>query len=136
MIFNQTAKRYSKRFAFPEGLLERGIYMQTEWPEVDQLITLAKESPAQLEAFRLREVERLIASAPESIQRRLRGLQFQIDCKRRLHTSPMGACIELSQMMFDSVSQLNNALQGIRSTQHDSAPAPAMAAVLPFTKVV
>lgn len=111
--------------------------MQTEWPEVDQLIALAKESPAKLEAFRLREVERLIASAPESIQRRLRGLQFQIDCKRRLHSSPMGACIELSQMMFDSVSQLNNALQGIRAPQGNTAPAPAaMAAVLPFTKAV
>lgn len=110
--------------------------MQTEWPEVDQLIALGKESPSKLEAFRLKEVERLIASAPESIQRRLRGLQFQIDCKRRLHSSPMGACIELSQMMFDSVSQLNNALQGIRAPEGSSASAPAVAAVLPFTRAV
>ncbi len=108
--------------------------MQSEWPAVDELIALAKESPAQLEAFRQREIERLIASAPESIQRRLRGLQFQIDCKRRLHTSPMGACIELSQMMFDSVSQLNSALQGV---SHSKQPAqPQVAAVLPFTKAV
>ena len=111
--------------------------MQSDWPAVDQLIALAKESPAQLEAFRLKEVERLIAAAPESIQRRLRGLQFQIDCKRRLHTSPMGACIELSQMMFDSVSQLNNALQGMtRSKGHSQPDQPRAAAILPFTKVV
>jgi Protein of unknown function (DUF3135) len=110
--------------------------MQSEWPAVDQLIALAKESPSQLEAFRLREVELLITSAPESIQRRLRGLQFQIDCKRRLHTSPMGACIELSQMMFDSVSQLNNALQGMRQAKGQPAQAPAAAAILPFNKAV
>jgi len=107
--------------------------MQSEWPAVDELIALAKESPAQLEAFRRSEVERLIASAPESIQRRLRGLQFQIDCKRRLHSSPMGACIELSQMMFDSVSQLNNALQGISAQRPQTRP---VASVLPFTKAV
>ncbi|MEY4588754.1 MAG: hypothetical protein RL497_830 [Pseudomonadota bacterium] len=109
--------------------------MQSDWPAVDQLLTLAKENPAQLEALRLREVERLIATAPESIQRRLRGLQFQIDCKRTLHSSPMGACIELSQMMFDAVSQLNNALQGM-STPTTQTRNIRQAAVLPFTKAV
>lgn len=111
--------------------------MQSEWPAVDQLIALAKESPSKLETFRLQEIERLIASAPESIQRRLRGLQFQIDCKRRLHSSPMGACIELSQMMFDSVSQLNNALQGMRHSKGQAEQvAVTAAAILPFNKAV
>jgi hypothetical protein len=110
--------------------------MQSDWPAVDQLIALAQKSPAQLEAFRLSEIERLIASAPQPLQRRLRGLQFQIDCKRRLHASPMGACIELSQMMFDSVSQLNNALQGITATKDEQPNSSRAAAILPFTKAV
>jgi hypothetical protein len=47
----------------------------------------------------------------------------------------MGACIELSQMMFDSVSQLNNALQGISHSKQHLQSKPA-ASVLPFTKAV
>lgn len=111
--------------------------MQSEWPTPDQLIALAKNNPAGLEAFRHRQIEQLIASAPEAMQRRLRGLQFQIDCKRRLHRSPLGACIALSKMMFDSVYQLNDALQGL---QQDDAPSVSVerqpATVTPITRAV
>jgi hypothetical protein len=109
--------------------------MQSPWPDVETLIELARKDPDALEAFRQQEIDKLIDSAPASIQRRLRGLQFQIDCKRQLHTSPMGACIELSQMMFDAVYKLNDALQGMNQTQHPTS-ARRNAAVLPFTKAV
>ncbi len=84
--------------------------MNNEFPSVDELIQLAKSDPEQLERLRKREIESIIDSAPESTQRRLRGLQFQIDCKRKLHPKGMGACMAITTMMFDSLQKLNEVL--------------------------
>ena len=80
--------------------------------DFDRLMELAKSNPKALEELRQKEVESIINNAPESMQRRLRGLQFQIDCKRRTHTSAMAACISISKMMHDSLLSLNAALHG------------------------
>lgn len=84
--------------------------MQSQWPTTEELLKLAKEDPIALEALRQREIEALIDSAPANTQRRLRGLQFQIDAKRRASKNPMAACVAISQMMFNSVYELNEAL--------------------------
>jgi hypothetical protein len=82
-------------------------------PSIDQLIELASKHPEELERVRQRHVDALIQSAPEHIQRRLRGLLFQIDCKRQLHhNSPMGSCMAITRMMMDSLQSLNEALHG------------------------
>ncbi|MDZ7924854.1 MAG: DUF3135 domain-containing protein [Marinagarivorans sp.] len=86
--------------------------MQSQWPTTDELLRLAKENPDALEALRQREIEKLINSAPEKMQRRLRGLQFQIDAKRQISKNPMASCIEISRMMFDAVHDLNRCLNG------------------------
>lgn len=78
----------------------------------EYLFEVAKRNPEELESIRQREVEQLIARAPEHLKARLRGLQFQIDCKRRLHRTPLGACIEISKLMLESVHSLNKALHG------------------------
>lgn len=84
--------------------------MNRRHSRIDHLFELAKNDPEELERFRQREIEALIASAPAHLQRRLRGLQFQVDCKRRLHPTPMGACVAISQMMLLSMEKLHNAL--------------------------
>ena len=86
--------------------------MLKDWPSFDQLKEIAERSPEELEQFRLNEVNALIASAPEEMQQRLKGLQFQIDCKRRLHKTPLASCISISQMMQESVGRLNAVLNG------------------------
>ena len=86
--------------------------MQSQWPTTDELLKLAQENPEALESLRQREIESLISSAPEGMQRRLRGLQFQIDAKRSLSKTPMAACVAVSQMMFNSVYELNDILNG------------------------
>ena len=86
--------------------------MQSQWPTTDELLKLAQENPEELEALRQREIESLIDSAPASMQRRLRGLQFQIDAKRSTSKTPMAACVAISKMMFDSVYELNDVLNG------------------------
>lgn len=91
-------------------------------PSVNELIELAKTDPDKLEQLRLQEIETIIASAPQHLQRRLRGLQFQIDCQRRLHRTRLGACIAISRMMLDSVQQLQQAVNGkhISTVKHSS----------------
>ncbi len=93
--------------------------MKTPWPTPEQLIELAKEAPDALEALRVREIESVINSAPHHLQPRLRGLQFQIDAKRRLSKTPMASCLEVFHMMYDSFHDLNDALN---DTAENSRP--------------
>lgn len=99
-------------------------------PSIEQLIELARSNPEQLENIRRREVDALIASAPEHMRRRLRGLQFQIDCKREAHRdSAMAACLAVSGMMLDSLHRLNSTLQGECSDDPVQTQQPV---VIPF----
>lgn len=101
-------------------------------PHIDQLIHLAKTDPEGLERLRLRHIELLISSAPEPMQRRLRGLQFQIDCQRRLHKHPMGACLSISKMMMDSLQRLNSVLHKDIVQGHPEPRSTAPASILAF----
>ena len=100
--------------------------MSKDWPSFDELKALAEQSPEALEAFRTAQVEALIAEAPEPTQRRLRGLQFQIDCQMRRHKTPLGSCIAISQMMHESLLKLNSVLNGQppAHTQHSNNIVP------------
>lgn len=91
---------------------------------------LAKLSPSELEELRRREVDNIIEQAPERVRRRLRGLQFEIDARRRLHKSALGSCISISQMMQESLERLNAALQG-NAEQEPTREAD----VIPFPRV-
>lgn len=104
--------------------------MSRKLPHIDQLIKLAQSNPTKLEEIRLREIEALISSAPEDMQRRLRGLQFQIDCRRQLHKTSLGSCISISQMMHESVGKLNSALHGLAATEE--APRGQTAEIIEF----
>lgn len=79
-------------------------------PDFDTLATLAEQDPEGFEELRQQHIEALIASAPATTRQRLRGLQFQIDAQRRLHSNPLAACIKISQMMHDSFHQLRQLL--------------------------
>lgn len=115
----------------PSGIYSEQI-MSYELPSIDTLIELATNQPEELERIRRAQIERLINSAPAHLQRRLRGLQFQIDAKRSLHNNPMGACVMLSKMMFDSLSQLNSVLHNIKSGDVEPPKAAKQAAILRF----
>lgn len=79
-------------------------------PSFDTLMTMAQTNPEGFERLRQREVDTLIASAPEQIQQRLHGLQFQIDAQREIQKTPMAACIKISNMMHESFAQLRELL--------------------------
>lgn len=86
--------------------------MNIEWPNFEELQHLAETSPDKLESLRQKHVQAIIDRAPEVYRRRLRGLQFQIDCQRKLHTTPLGSCIAISKMMHESLQRLNAVFHG------------------------
>ena len=75
---------------------------------------LAEHDPNAFERRRREAVERVIQRAPEPKRQRLRALQWRIEQLRRRST-PLGACVQLTRMMWDSVTGergLMEALQG------------------------
>jgi hypothetical protein len=84
--------------------------MKQEMPNFDTLLHLAQHDPQQLEDLRDQLARKTINSAPEPLRKRLRGLQFQIDAKRRLAKTPLSACIHISNMMHQSLEELSEVL--------------------------
>jgi len=86
----------------------------TNLPTFDELVTLAKENPEALETLRQQHVDTLICNAPEAFQKRLKGMQFQIDAYRKIHKdSPLGSCMKISQMMHESFTELRGLLNEV-----------------------
>lgn len=80
-------------------------------PSFDEMRAM---DPKDLEELRLKKIKEIIDSAPITMQRKLHGLQWQIDTARDLAKTPMGACISLSRMMHDSLLQLKDVLNAIK----------------------
>ena len=82
-----------------------------DFPSFEELLELAKNNPESLERLRQRLIDQTIRQAPLNDQRRLRGLQFQIDAQRQIAPNPMAACLKISKMMHESLSDLCSFLQ-------------------------
>ncbi len=96
----------------------------------------AELAAADMEAFeRAREaaVQRIIEQSPPAMRQRLRGLQWRIDQVRRQSTSPVGACVRLSQMMWETLLGPDGLVDHIErlDSPGEDAGRP-VAAVLPF----
>ena len=87
------------------------IHQLTILPDPEALAQLARENPQAFEALRSELIEDCISSAPELFQTRLRGIQFRVDCVRRLAHSPLGALIKIQSMMWESFLQMDQELQ-------------------------
>ncbi|MFM5243794.1 DUF3135 domain-containing protein [Aeromonas media] len=74
-----------------------------ELPDFDTLKHWALAEPERLDALLHQQIEALIAQVGPDRQRRLRGLQFRIDCQRRLARNNLDSCIRIANMMHDSV---------------------------------
>jgi hypothetical protein len=64
---------------------------------------LAKTDPEAFETKRKQMIDDFIASAPESLRKRLVGFQWRIDMERERCDNPLQACIRISNMMWDMV---------------------------------
>lgn len=101
----------------------------------EEWAALAREDGEAFERRRQQLIEGMLAAAPERMQRRLRGLQFQIDLERERAGTPLGAAVRLNSMMWSSFADLRDALSGVSESvpQELRDPKPG-AQLIPFPK--
>lgn len=90
--------------------LEKRRVTLIELPDFDELVNLYKTDPDAFERLRKDLCDQLIESAPERMRQRLRGIQFKVDMTRLKARTPLSACLSLSQMMQDSLMELQSVL--------------------------
>ena len=82
-------------------------------PDFDELLTLAQGDPELFEVKRREYIEHFFTRVPTEKQRRLRGLQWQIDQTRNLARTPMASCMNIMNMMWDSLNHLRDQQQAL-----------------------
>ena len=101
-------------------------------PTFDELKGLAQRDPEAFEQLRAELIDDCIRRSLKSYQHRLRGLQFEIDARRRIAPSPMKALLEIQAMMYDSFLNLQHTAWAMDSSQE--AVALTNAQVIPFRR--
>lgn len=76
--------------------------------DFDQWSELARRNPQEFDRRRLAAIEESMKDSCR--QRSLRGLQWRIDSERQLAHTPLKACVKISAMMWDSLLELEHAL--------------------------
>lgn len=107
--------------------------------DFDKWMRMAEEEPKRFEVLRQQMIEQQISASSASNQSRLRGLQFQIDAKRRTSGSAMGACVEISSMMFDHLyNDLVTAINALLNGDPDALKTSPVknTKVIPFHKKI
>ncbi len=95
--------------------------------DFDHWANTARTNPHLFEEMRRQAIEEVIAQAPKEQQQRLRCLQWRIDQERRQAKSPLGACIRISRMMWESVSGSNGLLEQLHRLSNHRTPISANA---------
>lgn len=78
--------------------------------DFEEWAQLAKQDQAAFERKRAATIKQAIEDSANSERERrmLNGLQFRVDMVRRKHKHALGACIEISDMLFEHFYQLAN----------------------------
>lgn len=101
--------------------------------DFEQWAQLAQHDPHTFEQLRHRLLEAYIARASSSHQDRLRRLQWRIDRLREQASNPMSACVQISNLMWDTFDQLGNAYKNPGICRPEKSPkANKSATLLPF----
>lgn len=107
---------------------------QGELPSYDILAQLARDDPEAYEALRREVVEGFINSAPERLKPRLNGIQFQVDCMRRLsRTSTLGATVKVYRLMWKSFQHLNEVWQDFIQIENEGSKKPGTASAAKYS---
>ena len=77
----------------------------------DEWAELARSDPQAFESRRTNVLEAAICHALPARQRRLRGLQWQLDQIRHTSATPLAACIRMNRMLWDQVTCENGLLE-------------------------
>lgn len=68
-------------------------------PTFDTLLALLDQDPVAFERLREKLIEEEIRDTPPETQRRLRGLQFQIEGIRQTSKNPLDCCVKIQRAM-------------------------------------
>lgn len=90
--------------------------------DFDVWAELARNDAEAFEQRRLEVIEDYIASAPESMQPRLRRLQWRIDAERRRYKHPLKSCVMVFNMMWDSVYGERGLLRALNALNDPDQP--------------
>ena len=92
---------------------------QSYLSEFDEWASLANSDPEAFEKLRRSLIDQCIEAAPEDRRQRLRSLQWRIDQECARAKTPLGACIRLTQMMWDKILGPGGLLENLQqySTQ-------------------
>jgi len=101
-------------------------------PSFDELVCLAETQPVEFETLRTLLCNELIEQAPESIQMRLKGLQFTIDMERKKNKPSLFNCQKISNMMSESLQELQDALSNPEEYLRNQAIPKPRAGVIPL----
>ncbi len=101
--------------------------------DFEQWAQLARHDPHAFEQLRHRLLDAYITRSSSAHQDRLRRLQWRIDRLREQASNPMSACVQISNLMWDTFDQLGKAYKDPDILQPEKSPKVAKsAAVLPF----
>ncbi|MFW5824953.1 MAG: DUF3135 domain-containing protein [Marinobacter sp.] len=81
-----------------------------DMPTFDELRDLAQRDPEGFENLRMQLIHDCIERSAGRNQRRLQGLQFVIDGRRRVAGTPMKALLDIQAMMHESLLGLQRSL--------------------------
>ncbi len=80
-------------------------------PAFEVLAELGRRDPAALQALGRLLTDDVIKQAPRpASRRRLEGLKFRIEMEKRRSPDPLAACVRLSKLMHESLSELHTVL--------------------------
>ncbi len=81
--------------------------------DFDHWAELARKDPEAFEEKRSAIIKSTIEQSPTRLQRRLQGIQWQVDTVRSNSTNPMAACLKISNMMWKSVLEEDGLLDNL-----------------------
>jgi len=103
----------------------------------DDWMRLAAEDPDSFEKARRLMIDSLIEAAPLPAQPRLRGLQWQVDQARTLTRNPLGACVRISNLMWQKLlgpDGLVEQLERLGSGEPTPCEGPETAQIIPLRR--
>ncbi|MCH9675513.1 MAG: DUF3135 domain-containing protein [Gammaproteobacteria bacterium] len=113
-----------------EKTTDKGETPTAEAFDFDGWLNLARRDPDALEKRRRREIKRLISQAPVELRPRLEGLQWQIDIIRDRADTPLGACVEISEMMWDQILGPNGLVTSLCTLSDEEQTEPRESAAI------
>jgi hypothetical protein len=107
--------------------------------DFEHWLVLARDDPDSFEQLRSRMLDDCIARASAPHQERLRRLQWRIDRIRERASNPLAACVQISDLMWNTFNRLGEAYRSLEipgptgPTNHRLARPPRKSArILPF----